>query len=173
MAGVVYKKISELPLADVPLSGTELIGVSATGSSRRAVWSNIFGAGWWNKLKATYENFLAPFADFASHSDTATLAAQSESVNGLSLSDGPVSSGYGEQSIAASAAWSPPKGTYFFSTTAVQPDAMDALVIEMNELSDSYLGRARFGGLWITNGTTFRIRNTSGAALLALYQKLA
>lgn len=170
---VVYKKISELPLADVPLSGTELIGVSATGSSRRAVWSNIFGAGWWNMLKATYDNFLAPFADFASHSDTSTISAQSESVNGLSFADGPASSGYGEWSIAAGAAWSPPKGLYVFSAAAVQPTALDDLVIEMQDESNSFQGRARLGGLWCSNGVSLKIRNNSEASLLVLFQKLA
>jgi hypothetical protein len=70
MAEIVYKKISELDNATVPLTGTELIGVSATGVSKKATIEGIHGAGWWTKLKAAFVDFVSPEALHADDSDT-------------------------------------------------------------------------------------------------------
>lgn len=70
MAETVYKKISELPNATLPLAGTEYIEVSATGASKKGLWSGLFGAGWWAKLAAAFTAFKAPDSDHADNADT-------------------------------------------------------------------------------------------------------
>jgi hypothetical protein len=70
MAETVYKKISELTSASIPLAGTEYIEVSATGASKKALFSGIFGVGWWAKLMASFSAFKAPDADHADDADT-------------------------------------------------------------------------------------------------------
>ena len=70
MAETVYKKISELPNATLPLAGTEYVELSATGASKRGLWSGLFGSGWWAKLGAAFSVFKAPDADHADDADT-------------------------------------------------------------------------------------------------------
>ena len=70
MAETVYKKISELPNATLPLAGTEYVELSATGASKRGLWSGLFGSGWWAKLGSALSAFKAPDADHADDADT-------------------------------------------------------------------------------------------------------
>ena len=70
MAETVYKKISELPNATLPLAGTEYVELSATGASKKGLWSGLFGSGWWAKLSAALSAFKAPDADHADNADT-------------------------------------------------------------------------------------------------------
>ncbi|RPI63124.1 MAG: hypothetical protein EHM48_02965 [Planctomycetaceae bacterium] len=70
MAEIVYKKIGDLNNATLPLAGTEYVPVSATGETKKALWSGIFGAGWWAKLAAAFTAFKAPDADHADDADT-------------------------------------------------------------------------------------------------------
>lgn len=70
MAETVYKDIPALTATTLPLVGTELIEVSATGTTGKATWQNIFGTGWWPKLKAAFASFKAPDATHADDADT-------------------------------------------------------------------------------------------------------
>jgi len=70
MAEIVYKDIPDLTSGTLPLAGTEYIEISQTGATRKALWSGIFGAGWWAKLAAVFTAFKAPDADHADDADT-------------------------------------------------------------------------------------------------------
>jgi hypothetical protein len=70
MAETVYKEITDLDSATLPLGGTEYAIVSQTGKASRALWSGIFGGGWWTALKAALSSFKAPDADHADDADT-------------------------------------------------------------------------------------------------------
>jgi hypothetical protein len=70
MAETVYKKISELDTATLPLAGTEYLEVSQTGASKKALLSGWFGAGWWAKLAAAFTAFVAPDSLHADNADT-------------------------------------------------------------------------------------------------------
>lgn len=71
MAEVTYKKITELDSASLPLDGAnEYALVSQSGVSKKALWSGIFGGGWWTKLKAAFDDFVAPEALHATDADT-------------------------------------------------------------------------------------------------------
>jgi hypothetical protein len=70
MADPVYKRITDLPSATLPLAGTDLIEVSQSGTSGKGLLSGIFGAGWFAKLTAAFTAFKAPDADHADDCDT-------------------------------------------------------------------------------------------------------
>jgi len=173
MAETVYKKVSELPSVPLPLDGSEYLMISKGGHSWRALWSGIFGGGWWAKLGAAFDSFVAPTAELADQADYCALAHDADAINGLSLVDGPTADHFGEQSINAGATWTPPKGTYIFSAAASQSTALTDLVIEVQDPTGTWQGRARFGGLLITSGATIRIRNSGTGARLVLFNKLA
>lgn len=66
----VKKKFSELDPGSVPFEGTETIAAVQGGITKRATISGIHGAGWWDKLKAAFVDFIAPEALHANDADT-------------------------------------------------------------------------------------------------------
>lgn len=66
----VKKKISELDPGNVPFEGTETLAAVQGGITKRATISGIHGAGWWEKLKAAFVDFVAPEALHANDADT-------------------------------------------------------------------------------------------------------
>ena len=66
----VKKKFSELDPASVPFEGTETIAAVQGGITKRGSISGIHGAGWWDKLKAAFVDFIAPEALHANDADT-------------------------------------------------------------------------------------------------------
>ena len=66
----VKKKFSELDPASVPFEGTETIAAVQGGITKRGTISGIHGAGWWDKLKAAFVDFIAPEALHANDADT-------------------------------------------------------------------------------------------------------
>ena len=66
----VKKKFSELDPGSVPFEGTETLAAVQGGITKRATISGIYGAGWWEKLKAAFVDFVAPEALHANDADT-------------------------------------------------------------------------------------------------------
>ena len=66
----VKKKFSQLDPGSVPFTGTEIIAAVQGGQSKRGTISGIHGAGWWDKLKAAFVDFVAPDALHANDTDT-------------------------------------------------------------------------------------------------------
>jgi hypothetical protein len=66
----VKKKFSELDPGNVPFEGTETLAAVQGGITKRATISDIHGAGWWDKLKAAFVDFVAPKALHANDADT-------------------------------------------------------------------------------------------------------
>jgi hypothetical protein len=66
----VKKKFSQLDPASVPFEGTETIAAVQGGITKRGTISGIHGAGWWDKLKAAFVDFVAPDALHANDADT-------------------------------------------------------------------------------------------------------
>ena len=66
----VKKKFSELDPGSVPFEGTETIAAVQGGITKRGTISGIHGAGWWDKLKAAFVDFVAPEALHANDADT-------------------------------------------------------------------------------------------------------
>ena len=66
----VKKKFSELDPASVPFDGMETIAAVQGGITKRGSISGIHGAGWWDKLKAGFVDFIAPEALHANDADT-------------------------------------------------------------------------------------------------------
>ena len=66
----VKKKFSELDPASVPFEGTETIAAVQGGITKRGTISGIHGAGWWDKLKAAFVDFVAPEALHANDANT-------------------------------------------------------------------------------------------------------
>ena len=66
----VKKKFSELDPGSVPFEGTETLAAVQGGITKRATISGIHGAGWWDKLKAAFVDFVAPDALHANDADT-------------------------------------------------------------------------------------------------------
>jgi hypothetical protein len=66
----VKKKFSELDPGSVPFEGTETLAAVQGGITKRATISGIHGAGWWDKLKAAFVDFVAPEALHANDADT-------------------------------------------------------------------------------------------------------
>lgn len=172
--GVTYKKVTDLALADLPLSGAEYFPVVQNGTSKRALFSGIFGLGWAEPLKAAFSAFTAPEALHASQADEAAYAEEAETVNGLNFSSGPSSSPFGSRQIAAGAVFEPSAGTYIFFWNSGEAGAKETdFQIEAQDESTLWLGRARLGGLVITNGEWLRVRNTASSSRYLLWHKLA
>ena len=66
----VKKKFSQLDPGSVPFGGTETIAAVQGGITKRGTISGIHGAGWWDKLKAAFVDFVAPEALHANDADT-------------------------------------------------------------------------------------------------------
>jgi len=66
----VKKKFSQLDPARVPFEGTEILAAVQGGITKRGTISGIHGAGWWDKLKAAFVDFVAPEALHANDADT-------------------------------------------------------------------------------------------------------
>ena len=66
----VKKKFSELDPGSVPFDGMETIAAVQGGITKRGTISGIHGAGWWDKLKAGFVDFIAPEALHANDADT-------------------------------------------------------------------------------------------------------
>jgi len=66
----VKKKFSQLDPGSVPFEGTEIIAAVQGGITKRGTISGIHGAGWWDKLKAAFVDFVAPEALHANDADT-------------------------------------------------------------------------------------------------------
>ena len=66
----VKKKFSELDPGSVPFEGTETLAAVQGGITKRATISGIHGAGWWDKLKSAFVDFVAPEALHANDADT-------------------------------------------------------------------------------------------------------
>ena len=66
----VKKKFSQLDPGSVPFEGTETIAAVQGGITKRGTISGIHGAGWWDKLKAAFVDFVAPEALHANDADT-------------------------------------------------------------------------------------------------------
>ena len=66
----VKKKFSELDPGSVPFDGMETIAAVQGGITKRGTISGIHGAGWWDKLKAAFVDFVAPEALHANDADT-------------------------------------------------------------------------------------------------------
>lgn len=78
MSEIIYKKVSELDGATVPLGGTEVAMIVQGGVSKKATWQGIFGSGWWAKLTAAFTLFKALDADHADDADTLVGEAPSD-----------------------------------------------------------------------------------------------
>jgi len=66
----VKKKFSQLDPGSVPFEGTEILAAVQGGITKRGTISGIHGAGWWDKLKAAFVDFVAPEALHANDADT-------------------------------------------------------------------------------------------------------
>ena len=66
----VKKKFSQLDPGSVPFDGMETIAAVQGGITKRGTISGIHGAGWWDKLKAGFVDFIAPEALHANDADT-------------------------------------------------------------------------------------------------------
>jgi len=66
----VKKKFSQLDPGSVPFEGTEILAAVQGGITKRGTISGIHGAGWWDKLKAAFIDFIAPDALHANDADT-------------------------------------------------------------------------------------------------------
>ena len=66
----VKKKFSQLDPGNVPFEGTEILAAVQGGITKRGTISGIHGAGWWDKLKAAFVDFVAPEALHANDADT-------------------------------------------------------------------------------------------------------
>ena len=66
----VKKKYSQLDPGSVPATGTEILSFVQGGVTVRGTVSGIHGAGWWDKLKAAFVDFIAPEALHANDADT-------------------------------------------------------------------------------------------------------
>ena len=66
----VKKKYSELDPGSVPATGTEILSFVQGGVTVRGTVSGIHGAGWWDKLKSAFVDFIAPEALHANDADT-------------------------------------------------------------------------------------------------------
>ena len=66
----IKKRITQLDPALGPLDGTEVSAVVQGGVTKKIAESNKYGAGWWDKLKAAFVDFVAPDADHADNADT-------------------------------------------------------------------------------------------------------
>jgi hypothetical protein len=66
----VKKKFSALDPGNVPATGTEILAMVQGGVTVRGTVSGIHGAGWWDKLKAAFVDFVAPEALHANDADT-------------------------------------------------------------------------------------------------------
>lgn len=89
MAEVTYKKITELDSASLPLDGAnEYTLLSQSGVSKKALWSGIFGSGWWAKLKAAFDDFVAPEALHATDADSLGGESASFYTNASNLTSG-------------------------------------------------------------------------------------
>lgn len=66
----IKKRITQLDPASVPFEGTETVAAVQGGITKRATISGIHGAGWWEKLKAAFVDFIAPEALHANDADT-------------------------------------------------------------------------------------------------------
>lgn len=76
---ITYKKLTELDSATLPLAGSaEYVHVVQSGASRKALWSGIFGSGWWSALKLALSTFVAPEATHATDSDTCGTESPSD-----------------------------------------------------------------------------------------------
>jgi hypothetical protein len=153
MAETVYKKISELPNATLPLAGTEYIELSATGASKRGLWSGLFGSGWWAKLAAAFSAFKAPDAD---HADNADTLSGIDPVNGNAGTDMP------NFILSANSSWIIPKGLYVIATYA-------RLEIYSN---GAWYGGFGGCGFILSDGVNFRLTATSTPDPVS-YRKLA
>ena len=66
----IKKRITQLDPASGPLDGVEVSAVVQGGVTKKITESNKYGAGWWDKLKAAFVDFVAPEADHANNADT-------------------------------------------------------------------------------------------------------
>ena len=66
----IKKRITQLDPALGPLEGTEVSPVVQGGVTKKIAESTKYGAGWWDKLKAAFVDFVAPDADHADNADT-------------------------------------------------------------------------------------------------------
>jgi hypothetical protein len=81
----VKKKFSQLDPASVPFEGTEILAAVQGGITKRGTISGIHGAGWWDKLKAAFVDFVAPEALHANDADTIGGEASAELHNAGAL----------------------------------------------------------------------------------------
>ncbi len=70
MADPVYKRVTDLDAATLPLATGDEIPVSQSGTTKKATFGGIFGSGWFAKLFAPLASFVAPEATHATDADT-------------------------------------------------------------------------------------------------------
>ena len=70
MADPVYKRITDLDAATLPLSAADESPISQSGTTKKVAESARYGTGWFAKLAAAFSAFKAPDADHADNADT-------------------------------------------------------------------------------------------------------
>lgn len=80
----VYAKISQLPGATTQLLGNEYLEVSQLGQSKKALFQDLHGSGWFETLKAPLVSFKAPDS---THADSADSTGHCENADTLGESE--------------------------------------------------------------------------------------
>lgn len=78
MADPVYKRVTDLDAATLPLATGDEIPVSQSGATKKATFGGIFGSGWFAKLFAPLASFVAPEATHATDADTCGTESSSD-----------------------------------------------------------------------------------------------
>ena len=81
----IKKRITQLGPASGPLDGTEVSAVVQGGVTKKIAESTKYGAGWWDKLKAGFVDFIAPEALHANDADTVGGETSAELHNAAAL----------------------------------------------------------------------------------------
>lgn len=169
-----YRKISELDPLISPLTGSEIIPVVIAGKTFKRQWSEMFGDGWFEKLRSGLAAFISPNATHADQTDYAALAADSEAANGISFADGHGLDRWEEIEIPAGAAWVIPSGS--FQIYAWNADSIPSLTIEADDgrIPGSFSLRAPFpSGSVLSDGVSLRVRNRSAGKIGLTYRVMA
>lgn len=158
----IKKRVSDLELASLPLKGNEFFELSQGGVSKRILAGNFFADGWFAKLQASPDEFVAPDAIRADQADAAMYADDSGAVNGVSLVEGP-GDAVEEVTLKPGDTFMVPKGSFEFYAVASDSTALadfSCLADDPRAHGFWMLKANFFSGLILSDGHSKKIVNT-------------